>query len=108
MANTYTWNCDRVEVIKSKDGKTNIVKKLEWKATVSNGKETREISAWYNLDTENISNFIEFDDLDSNQMIQWFHSGIGESEVQKIKEDLDQYIYAVTTPDPDHEMKSMS
>lgn len=108
MANTYTWNCDKVEVIKSRNGKTNIVKKLEWKATVNNGEETREISAWYNLDTENISNFIEFDNLNSETMIQWFHSGIGESEVQRIKEDLDQYIHAVTNPDTDYEIKSMS
>lgn len=108
MANTYSWRCNNVEVIKSRDGKTNIVKQLEWTATVNNGEETREISAWHSLDTDNISNFIEFDDLNSETMIQWFHSDIGESEVQKIKEDLDEYIYAVTTPDPDYEMKSMS
>lgn len=98
---TYDWNCKNVEVIPEKDGFTNVISHVHW---VLRGKsdDTEPIIATMfgveSLDTDNITDFISFEDITNEQVTSWVTNNFGDEEVASIKEDVDKQIEQVKNP----------
>ena len=96
MAN---WNCKTVDYYNHKhDGHEQVIYNVHWRVS----KEDEEYSAssygTQTLNTEDIQNFIPFDEVTSATVEGWLKAAMGEEEVSNIESNLDQQIEAKKNP----------
>lgn len=92
MANTYTWDCGLVDVIKSRGGKQNIVRKIRWKLTGTNENNiSRTMSGWATIPHEesDLENFVEYENLTASDMVSWVQNIMTEFVINDLKEKID-------------------
>ena len=87
------WNCKLVDVYTSEiDGHEKVIFNVHWRVE----KEDKDYSAssygTQSLNTENIENFIPYDDVTSEMVEGWVKDAMGEEEVSNIESNLDQQI----------------
>ena len=90
MAN---WNCKTVEYYNHKhNGHEQVIYNVHWRVT----KEDQEYSAssygTQTLNTEDIQDFVPFEDVTSEMVEGWVKEAMGEEQVTKIESSLDQQI----------------
>lgn len=100
---TYDWNCKNVEVIPEKDGFTNVIFRVYWVVTGTSDDSEPIIATMFgveSLNTDNITDFIPFEDITNEQVTSWVTNNIGDEEVASIKEDINRQIEQVKNPKP--------
>lgn len=93
MAINYSWNVSNVETqtIESND---DVIINVHWvlKAEDDNTNITKKVIGSQKLDTSDLSNFVELDNVTESQLQGWVESAIGADEVQNYKDVLSEEI----------------
>lgn len=94
----YIWNCRTVDV-KPKDGElTDIVYNVHYIVTGSLGEITSSNIGTQVLDTSNITNFIPFEQLTNDEIVNWTKATIGEDQVKNIENSIAKQIEEIQNP----------
>ena len=109
MAINYTWDVSTVDV-KEIDGNADTVFNVHWRLTGTDDANTvkdmsdNDVAAAatvygsIGLDTEDLSDFIAFADLNISDVQGWVEAAMGEEEIQAKKDGLDAQIAELVTP----------
>ena len=96
----YEWDCKTVDVYTSKDDNVNVIYNVHWRVT-GEGSEAQVLETQIgtqSLDTEKISEFVEFGSLAHETIVQWVKDCFGEEKVQEIEESIAKRIQEKITP----------
>ena len=106
MAINYAWDVSTVDTYPTKDSNSDVVHNVHWrlKATDDTNKDsdgnnwTAEVYGSQGLDTDSISSFVAFADLDAAKVQGWVEAALTEDTVNELKSGLDAQIAAKITP----------
>jgi hypothetical protein len=101
MANTYRFQLNGADVIVNKDGLENVVEAVHYSYIAEDSREnTASIIGVVQLDSSEITDFIAYDDLKSNNtiVVDWVKAALGEEKIQRMQESLDLQIAEKVAP----------
>ena len=105
MSISYEWNVNTVDVYPSEEGHSNVIYLVHWRLNATDTEVDAEgnpyVASVYgtqSLDTSDLSNFTNFDNVTSSQVQGWVGDAMGEEAVQGLKDGLDAQIAALITP----------
>ena len=106
MAINYAWDVSTVDTYPTKDSNSDVVYNVHWRLTATD--DTNKDSDGNNwtatsygsqgLDTDSISSFTAFADLDAAKVQGWVEAALGADEVTAMKASLDAQIAEKITP----------
>lgn len=110
----YNWNCNTVDIYPKNRDYTDVVYNVHYAVTgtdVSESSFQANIIGTQILDIKNITNFIPFYELTSEQTVAWTKSTMGEAGVSAIENSIAEQIallktpvsITVVVPDPPHD-----
>jgi hypothetical protein len=102
----YEWTCESLNCYAEKDGKKNVAYGVNFKVvgTSDNFKEDGTPYSMERMDSFDLPDikegdvFLEFEDLTSDDVINWVKSGIGESGVEHIKANIAESLEILSRP----------
>jgi hypothetical protein len=105
MAITYTWNVSTVDT-KTIDSNDDVIFNVHWRLNAEDDANqddegnnlTAGVYGTQSLDTSDLSNFINFDSVDSSTVEGWVETAMGAEAVQALKDGLDAQIAELITP----------
>ena len=97
MAINYTWDCKTVDTYPvfsdaqtPVNRKNDVIHTVHWKLVGKENKDgveyTDNIVGFTNIETNDLSNFTEFDLLTNNDITNWVTGSLGSSKVSEYKE----------------------
>ena len=100
MAISYTWDVNTCDTYPSKSGKSNVVHTVHWRLTgtddsnndADGNPQTETVYGSQNLDTSDLSSFINWSDLKASDVQGWVETALGADEVAAMKARLDASI----------------
>jgi len=105
MANTYTWDCKTVDVYPTHDSHSDVVYNVHWRLNAESDQQDAEgnnysasVYGTHSVNADDISSFIPFADLTNDIVTGWVTSGMGDDEVQSLKDGLDSNIDSQINP----------
>ena len=106
MTINSTWNVSTVDTYPTKDSNADVVYNVHWrlKATDDANNDadgnnwTAEVYGSQGLDTDSISSFVAFADLDAAKVQGWVEAALTADTVTAMKASLDAQIAAKITP----------
>ena len=106
MAIGYTWNVSTCDTYPTKDGKSDVVYNVHWRLTAtddtnkdSDGNNwTATIYGSQNVDTSDLSSFIEWSSLKASDVQGWVETALTADTVTAMKTALDAQIAEKITP----------
>ncbi len=105
MSNTYTWDCKTVDVYPNHDGHSDVVYVVHWRLNAESNQQDAEgnnysasVYGTHSVNADDISNFIPFADLTNDTVTGWVTIGMGDDEVQSLKDGLDSNIDSQINP----------
>ena len=106
MAINYTWDVSTVDTYPTKDSNSDVVYNVHWRLTgtddANNDSEgnpqTAGVYGSQGLDTDSISSFVAFADLDAAKVQSWVEAALGADIVTELKAGLDAQIAEKITP----------
>jgi len=105
MSISYEWNVNTVDVYPSEENHSNVIYNVHWRLNATDTEVDAEgnpyVASVYgtqSLDTSDLSNFTDFDNVTSSQVQGWVEAAMGEEAVQALKDGLDSQIEELITP----------
>ena len=105
MANTYTWDCKTVDTYPTHESHSDVVYNVHWRLNAESDQQDSEgnnysasVYGTHSVNADDISSFIPFADLTNDVVTGWVTSGMGEDEVQSLKDGLDSNIDSQINP----------
>jgi len=105
MAISYTWDVNTVDVYPTDEGHSNVIYNVHWRLNATDTQVdaegnpyTASVYGTQALDTSDLSNFTDFDNVTSSQVQGWVESAMGAEEVQSLKDGLDANIAGQINP----------
>ena len=106
MAINYAWDVSTVDTYPTKDSNSDVVYNVHWRLTATDDTNkdsegnnwTSENYGSQTLDTDNISSFVAFADLDAAKVQSWVEAALGADTVTAMKAGLDAQIAEKVTP----------
>jgi len=105
MAISYEWDVNTVDVHPTEGGHTDVIYNVHWRLNATDTQVdaegnpyTASVYGTQNLDTSDLSGFIDFDSVTSAEVQGWVESAMGEEKVQSLKDGLDANIAGQITP----------
>jgi len=102
---TYNWNCKTVDAYPTYSGEADVVYNVHWRVTAVSDQVDPEGNAYQAsaigtqvLNTEDITDFIPFDQLTNDQVVQWVKGTMGEENVNNLENSLQSQIDNLITP----------
>jgi len=99
MSISYEWNVNTVDVYPSEEGHSNVIYLVHWRLNATDTEVDAEgnpyVASVYgtqSLDTSDLSNFTNFENVTSSQVQGWVETAMGEEEVANLKAALDSQI----------------
>ena len=100
------WSINQLEYKISKDSKLNVVTSVHWGVTDSKKvtKDGEKITyfgrrySYINLDTSDLSSFVEYDKLDEDTVVGWVKAKLGDDKVKSIEDAIASQIDAQENP----------
>jgi len=106
MAISYTWNVSTVDTYPTEGDHSNVIHNVHWRLIAED--DANQDSEGNNLtasnygsqalDTSDISDFTDFDDVTASQVQAWVEASLGTDGVQGLKDGLDAQIAELVTP----------
>ncbi len=103
--NTYEWNCKTVDCYVASGNQSNVIHTVHWRVTGTSDTEDDQGNPYTSttigtqaLDTENITNFIDFGQLTHAEVVTWTKDTMGTDRVTEIEANLDSAIDLLITP----------
>jgi hypothetical protein len=97
----YDWNCRTVDAYPTDGDLTDVVYNVHWIVTGSDNSVPPVQATVYGtqiLITEDITNFIPFDELTNEEVVAWTQSAMGEEEVASIEANIANQIELILNP----------
>ena len=98
----YNWNCNTVDVYPTQGELTNVIYRVHYIVRGGIDYSTTPVIATRNgtqeLNTDNVQNFIPFDQLTSEQTVAWTKSAMGETMVAEIEANIANQIELQKNP----------
>ena len=96
----YNWNCKTVDVYPSQDDNTDVVYNVHWRVTGEDDKTSTTASSIGTqvLNTDNITDFVPFEDLTNDQIVEWTKATMGEEQVTAIETSIASQISEKENP----------
>lgn len=93
MANTYSWDCSKVETYPIQGDLADVVFRVHWQFTGldESGQHSYTVSGAESIDVDP-DNFTAFDDLTAEIVTGWVTSAIGEQGVSELMSHVDAQI----------------
>ena len=106
MAINYTWNVNTCDVYPTKSSKSNVVHNVHWRLKATDdanndsegNSQTSDIYGSQELDTSDLSSFINWSSLTASDIQGWVEAALTSSKVTEIKASLDANIAEKVTP----------
>ena len=105
MANTYTWDCKTVDTYPTHESHSDVVYNVHWRLNAESDQQDSEgnnysasVYGTHSVNADDISSFIPFADLTNDVVTGWVTSGMGDDEVQSLKDGLDSNIDSQINP----------
>lgn len=102
---TINWNCRTVDVYLNDQGHQDVVYNVHWIVTGTSDQldpegnpYTDDIIGTQTLSTEDITDFIPFEDLTNEQIVAWTQATMGADQVSQIETNLENSIEAKINP----------
>lgn len=102
---TYDWNCKTVDTYPTHSGETDVVYNVHWRVTAVSDQVDSDGNAYQtsaigtqDLNTEDITDFIPFDQLTNDQVVEWVKAAMGEEGVSSIESGIQSQIDNLITP----------
>ena len=96
MAN---WNCKTIDVYTQEhNGHEQVIYNVHWRVEKEDGEYSASSYGTQPLNTEDIQNFIPFDEVTSEIVEGWVKDVMGEEKVSEIENSLDQQIEKEKNP----------
>ena len=102
---TYTWNCRTVDCYPTFDGDTDVVYEIHWRYTATSSEVDSEGYPYsvtnigvQQISTDDIKDFIPFEDLDNTKMTEWTKEAMGAKQVAEMKTSIDTQLANLITP----------
>ena len=90
MAN---WNCKTIDVYTQEhNGHEQVIYNVHWRVEKEDGEYSASTYGTQSLNTEDIQDFKPFDEVNSEMVEGWVKDVMGEEEVSRIEDGLDQQI----------------
>lgn len=101
----YDWNCKTVDAYIEQDGDADVVYNVHWIVTgvsetldpEGNPYSATNIGTQV-LNTDDITDFIPFDDVTNAEVVAWTQTAMGEEQVTSIEANIATQIDALITP----------
>ena len=98
MANTYIWLIESLDCILSLDGKSNVVSNVHWRVNATDEINKATIYGEQKLSYDSENQFIPFDSLTKETVIEWVQKAMGSEQVAFIQQNLDNQIANLANP----------
>ena len=106
MAINYAWDVSTVDTYPTKDSNSDVVHNVHWRLTATDGtNKDSDGNNWtatsygtQGLDTDSISSFVAFADLDAAKVQSWVEAALTADTVTAMKASLDAQIAEKITP----------
>ena len=105
MAISYEWDVNTVDVYPTDEGHSNVIYNVHWRLNATDTQVdaegnpyTASVYGTQSLDTSDLSNFTDFDNVTSSQVQGWVETAMGAEEVQSLKDGLDANIAGQINP----------
>jgi hypothetical protein len=102
---TFNWDCKTVDVYPSSGDNTDVVYNVHWRLTgVSDQLDANDnpysatVIGTQTLSTEEIVDFVPFEDLTHEQIVTWTQEAIGTEQVASMEESVNNQIDNLITP----------
>ena len=102
---TFNWNCRTVDVYPTSGDNADVVYNVHWRVTgVSDQLDANDnpysstIIGTQTLSTEEIVDFVPFEELTHEQIVTWTQDAIGAEQVTEMENNLNNQIDALITP----------
>lgn len=96
MAN---WNCKTIDLYTQEhNGHEQVIYNVHWRVEKEDGEYSASSYGTQSLNTEDIQNFIPFDEVTSEIVEGWVKDVMGEEKVSDIENSLDQQIEKEKNP----------
>ena len=93
------WNCKTIDVYKHEhNGNERVIYNVHWRVTKEDGDYSASTYGTQSLDTENIQDFIPFDEVTSEMVENWVKDAMGEEQVSRIEDALNHQIEQQKNP----------
>jgi alkyl hydroperoxide reductase subunit AhpF len=96
----YTWNCKTVDVYVSEGGNENVIYNVHWHLTGEDSETAvrGECIGTHVLDISDIENFINFEDVTHEKVIEWIEASKGSEVIDRLKQNIADQIAEHTNP----------
>jgi len=86
----YTWNCKTVDVYVSEGGNENVIYNVHWHLTGEDSETAvrGECIGTHLLDISDTENFISFENVTHEQIIQWVEASMGSEVIDRTKQNI--------------------
>ena len=106
MAINYAWDVSTVDTYPTKDSNSDVVYNVHWRLTATDDTNndsdgeywTAGVYGSQGLDTDSISSFVAFADLDAAKVQSWVEAALTSDTVTELKASLDAQIAESITP----------
>ena len=105
MSISYEWNVNTVDVYPTDEGHSDVIYNVHWRLNATDTQVdaegnpyTASVYGTQALDTSDLSNFTDFDNVTSSQVQGWVEGAMGAEEVQSLKDGLDANIAGQINP----------
>jgi hypothetical protein len=102
---TFEWNCKTVDVYPTSGDNTDVVYNVHWRVTGTSDQVDADGNAYtatsigtQTLSTEEIVDFVAFEDLTNEIVAGWVQGAMGEEAVANLEDSLNNQIDALITP----------
>lgn len=102
---TFEWNCKTVDVYPTSGDNTDVVYNVHWRVTGTSDQVDADGNAYtatsigtQTLSTEEIVDFVAFEDLTNEVVAGWVQGAMGEEAVANLETSLNNQIDALITP----------
>lgn len=102
---TFEWNCKTVDVYPVSGDNTDVVYNVHWRVTGTSDQVDADGNAYtatsigtQTLSTEEIVDFVAFEDLTNEIVAGWVQGAMGEEAVANLETSLNNQIDALITP----------
>jgi hypothetical protein len=100
--NTYTWDCNTVDVYPSYDDLTDVVYNVHWRLTGTDSTDAYSATVigteMLSVETIQPEGFIPVADLTNAQVTAWVEEQMGAERVAELKASVDSQISNLITP----------
>jgi hypothetical protein len=100
--NTYTWDCNTVDVYPTHESLTDVVYNVHWRLTGKDATDTYSATVigteMLSIETIQPEGFIPVADLTNAQVTSWVEEQMGADRVAELKASVDSQIASLITP----------